>query len=288
MILTWPSPAKINLFLYITGIRTDGYHQLQTLFQFLNYGDSITIEPREDNQIKLMTSFINLPTENNLIIKAAFLFKRYCMEINSTDKYQGVNIYVDKRLPFGSGLGGGSSNAATMLIALNYYWKMNINDDTLAKLALNLGSDIPVFVKGHAAFAQGIGEQLINVNPVEKWYLVANPKINIITKKIFSDSKFKRHSIKRSLNTLLKAPYKNDCELIVRKRFPKVENIFLWLSEYASTRLTGTGSCVFAEFTNKSCALKVLNKAPEWMDCFVAKGINKSPLHKFRDDISRY
>lgn len=288
MKLTWPSPAKLNLFLYITGRRTDGYHQLQTLFQFLNYGDEIRIEPREDNQIRLLTPFINLPAENNLIVRAARLLQQYCLKINRANNQQGVNIYVNKKLPLGGGLGGGSSNAATTLIVLNHYWQTNIDDNMLAKLARQLGADVPVFVKGHAAFAQGIGNKLVPINPAEKWYLVAHPGINIATQQIFNDLELKRNSIKRPLSELLKGPYANDCEPIARKRFPEVEELISWLLEYTSSRLTGTGACVFAEFETEVAARKVLHKAPEWVQGFVAKGVNHSPLHTFRTGIYRY
>ncbi|MGP1931294.1 MAG: 4-(cytidine 5'-diphospho)-2-C-methyl-D-erythritol kinase [Arsenophonus sp. ET-YP4-MAG3] len=288
MILTWPSPAKINLFLYILGRLSNGYHQLQTLFQFLNYGDEIIIKSRKDNQIQLLTQFINLPIESNLIIRAARLLQYYCIKMNYNGDYQGADIYVNKKLPIGGGLGSGSSNAATTLIALNHHWKTNIDDDTLAKLACQLGADIPVFIKGHAAFAEGIGDQLLSINLAEKWYLVVYPKINIATKQIFSDPELKRNSAKRSLVTLLKRPYENDCESIVRKRFPQVERLILWLLEYKLSHLTGTGACVFAEFETEKDARKVLNKAPEWVQGFVALGVNQSPLHKFRSGISKY
>lgn len=288
MILTWPSPAKLNLFLYITGRRADGYHQLQTLFQFLNYGDKITIKLRKDNKIRLLTPFSNLLIKNNLIIKAARLLQNYCSKIDRANSQKGVDIYLNKRLPIGGGLGGGSSNAATTLLALNYLWQTNIDDNTLIELARQLGADVPLFVTGHSAFAEGIGDQLSLVNPEEKWYLVAHPMINIATKQIFSDPELKRNSAKRSLSSLLQAPYTNDCESIVRKRFPEVEELILWLLEYTPSRLTGTGACVFAEFKTEVAARKVLNRAPEWMQGFVAKGVNQSTLHTFRAGISRY
>ncbi|MGP1954561.1 MAG: 4-(cytidine 5'-diphospho)-2-C-methyl-D-erythritol kinase [Arsenophonus sp. NC-TX2-MAG3] len=288
MILTWPSPAKLNLFLYIIGRRADGYHQLQTLFQFLNYADEITIKPRKDNQIRLLTPFIDLPEENNLIVKAARLLQRYCLEIGCANDHQGADIYVNKRLPTGAGLGGASSNAATTLIALNYYWKTHIDDNMLADLSRQLGADVPVFVTGYAAFAEGIGDQLFPANPKEKWYLVVHPGINIPTKQIFSDPELKRNSEKRLLSTLLQKPFKNDCEPIAIKHFPEVEELILWLLKYSSSRLTGTGSCIFAEFKTEAAASKVLNKAPEWVQGFVSQGVNQSPLHTFRAEISRY
>ncbi|MGP1931490.1 MAG: 4-(cytidine 5'-diphospho)-2-C-methyl-D-erythritol kinase, partial [Arsenophonus sp. ET-DL12-MAG3] len=282
MILTWPSPAKINLFLYIIGQLDNGYHQLQTLFQFLNYNDEITIKTRKDDQILLHTSFIKLQTKNNLIVKAANLLKQYCIKINRIDNYKGVDIYVNKKLPTGGGLGAGSSNAATTLIALNHHWKANIDDNTLTKLARHLGADVPVFINGHAAFAEGIGDKLLPVNPKEKWYLVVYPMINISTQQIFSDPELKRNSKKYSLIELLQRPYINDCEIIVKKRFPQVEKLISWLLGYTSSRLTGTGACVFAEFKTEVAANKVLNKTPAWIQGFVAHSVNYSPLHRFR------
>lgn len=176
MTLSWPSPAKLNLFLYITGRRSDGYHNLQTLFQFLDYGDTLTITPRDDTQLTILTPIEGVEDKDNLIIKAAKLLRDYCQQHNIPLQYQGADISVDKKLPMGGGLGGGSSNAATTLIALNYHWQAGLSDETLAKLGVSLGADVPVFVKGHAAFAEGVGEILTPAEPKEQWYLVAHPE----------------------------------------------------------------------------------------------------------------
>ncbi|PHM33547.1 4-(cytidine 5'-diphospho)-2-C-methyl-D-erythritol kinase [Xenorhabdus innexi] len=282
MTLTWPSPAKLNLFLYITGRRADGYHELQTLFQFLDYGDEITITPRQDDQLRLLTPVKGVPHDDNLIVRAARLLQEYAGKQSIFTQYRGADIQIDKRLPMGGGLGGGSSNAATVLIALNYHWQTNLSDDELAQLGVTLGADVPVFVKGHAAFAEGIGEKLQPASPEEKWFLVAHPGIEIPTAKIFTDPELKRNSPIRTLPALLQAPFKNDCELIARKRFREVEQLLSWLLEYTPSRLTGTGACVFGEFESEASARKVLNQAPEWMQGFVARGVNISPLHTFR------
>ncbi|WP_340610320.1 4-(cytidine 5'-diphospho)-2-C-methyl-D-erythritol kinase [Xenorhabdus bharatensis] len=282
MTLTWPSPAKLNLFLYITGRRSDGYHELQTLFQFLDYGDEITITPRQDNQIHLLTPVKGVPNDDNLIVRAARLLQEHAEKQSIGTQYRGADIRIHKRLPMGGGLGGGSSNAATVLIALNYHWQTNLSDDELAQLGVTLGADVPVFVKGHAAFAEGIGEKLQPASPEEKWFLVAHPGIEIPTPKIFTDPELKRNSPIRTLPALLQAPFKNDCEPIARKRFRKVEQLLSWLLEYTPSRLTGTGACVFGEFEAEASARKVLNQAPEWMQGFVARGVNISPLHTFR------
>ncbi|ALX95465.1 MULTISPECIES: 4-(cytidine 5'-diphospho)-2-C-methyl-D-erythritol kinase [Serratia] len=282
MIHQWPSPAKLNLFLYITGRRADGYHQLQTLFQFLDYGDTLTIVPRQDDQIQLLTPVEGVPDEQNLIVRAARLLQQHCTTHSITTLPRGADISIDKRLPMGGGLGGGSSNAATVLVALNELWQCGLSDDQLADMGLTLGADVPVFVRGHAAFAEGIGEQLQPANPVEKWYLVAHPGVSIPTPVIFADAELKRDTPVRPLNALLQAPYANDCEPIARKRFREVEQLLSWLLQYAPSRLTGTGACVFAEFDSEPAALQVLNQAPAWLRGFVARGVNVSPLHRIR------
>jgi 4-diphosphocytidyl-2-C-methyl-D-erythritol kinase len=282
MIHQWPSPAKLNLFLYITGRRADGYHQLQTLFQFLDYGDTLTIVPRQDDQIQLLTPVEGVPDEQNLIVRAARLLEQHCTAHAIATLPRGANISIDKRLPMGGGLGGGSSNAATVLVALNELWQCGLSDDQLAEMGLTLGADVPVFVRGHAAFAEGIGEQLQPANPAEKWYLVAHPGVSIPTPVIFADAELKRDTPLRPLNALLQAPYANDCEPIARKRFREVEQLLSWLLQYAPSRLTGTGACVFAEFDSEPAALQVLNQAPAWLRGFVARGVNVSPLHRIR------
>ncbi|CNC68806.1 4-diphosphocytidyl-2-C-methyl-D-erythritol kinase [Yersinia frederiksenii] len=278
----WPSPAKLNLFLYITGRRADGYHQLQTLFQFLDYGDELTIVPRDDNQIRLLTPIAGVENEQNLIVRAARLLQHHHKQSGVINMPRGADISIEKRLPMGGGLGGGSSNAATVLVALNILWQCGLSDEELAAIGLTLGADVPVFVYGHAAFAEGIGEKLQPAEPPEKWYLVAHPGVSIPTPIIFSDPELKRNTPVRPLAALLSDPYANDCEPIARKRFREVEQALSWLLEYAPSRLTGTGACVFAEFDTESSAREVLSIAPEWLHGFVARGVNVSPLHRVR------
>ena len=280
MMTHWPSPAKLNLFLYITGQRADGYHTLQTLFQFLDYGDTIDIAPRSDGEIHLLTPVEGVAHEDNLIVRAARLLMKVASESNRLPKGSGADISIDKRLPMGGGLGGGSSNAATVLVALNHLWQCGLSVDELAALGLTLGADVPVFVRGHAAFAEGVGEILTPVEPEEKWYLVAHPGVSIPTPVIFNDPDLPRNTPKRSIKTLLKCEFGNDCEVIARKRFREVDAALSWLLEYAPSRLTGTGACVFAEFDTESRARQVLEQAPEWLKGFVAKGVNLSPLHR--------
>lgn len=278
MMTRWPSPAKLNLFLYITGQRPDGYHTLQTLFQFLDYGDTLAIEPRTDGQLRLLTPVDGVPNEENLIIRAARLLMKTAAQSQRLPEGSGADISIDKRLPMGGGLGGGSSNAATVLVALNHLWQCHLSEDELATIGLTLGADVPVFVRGHAAFAEGVGEVLTPVEVAEKWYLVAHPGVSIPTPVIFGDPELPRNTPVRSIYTLLNCEFANDCEVIARKRFREVDDVLSWLLEYAPSRLTGTGACVFAEFDTELAARQVLEQAPEWLQGFVAKGVNLSPL----------
>ncbi len=268
----WPSPAKLNLFLYITGRRDNGYHELQTLFQFLNYGDELTIQVNDSGQINLTPELEGVKTEDNLIWKAAQALKQ------KADCSLGADIELTKVLPMGGGIGGGSSNAATVLVALNYLWQTQLSDDELAEIGLTLGADVPVFIRGFAAFAEGVGEQLTPVTTDEKWYLVVRPNVSIATKDIFCHPDLKRDTPKRELLTLVDSPYENDCEKIVRMLYPEVDKQLSWLLQYAPSRMTGTGSCVFAEFLNKNEAESVLAKLSDDVSAFVAQGRNVSPL----------
>ncbi len=278
MMTRWPSPAKLNLFLYITEQRADGYHTLQTLFQFLDYGDTLTIVPRQDGQLRLLTPVDGVPNEENLIIRAARLLMKTAADSQRLTDGCGADISIEKRLPMGGGLGGGSSNAATVLVALTHLRHCGLSEVELAAIGLTLGADVPVFVRGHAAFAEGVGEVLTPVEVAEKWYLVAHPGVSIPTPVIFRDPELPRNTPVRSIETLLNCEFGNDCEVIARKRFREVDDVLSWLLEYAPSRLTGTGACVFAEFDTELAARQVLEQAPEWLQGFVAKGVNLSPL----------
>jgi len=280
MIERWPSPGKLNLFLSITSRRDDGYHNLQTLFQFLDYGDEMTFVVDQHDHIRLVNDIENVRCEDNLIYRAALRLKTQAIADKRCEATVGVTIGIDKKLPMGGGLGGGSSNAATTLIALNQLWQLNYSLTQLAELGLALGADVPIFVHGYAALAEGIGEQLTPVQPEEKWYLVAHPGVSIPTPVIFNDPDLTRDSPVRSAEQLMHSPWSNDCEAIARKRFRKVDELLNWLLEYAPSRLTGTGACVFAEFDSEAAARHVLTLTPPWMTCFVAKGANISPLHQ--------
>ncbi|WP_045460939.1 4-(cytidine 5'-diphospho)-2-C-methyl-D-erythritol kinase [Vibrio hyugaensis] len=268
----WPSPAKLNLFLYINGRTENGYHELQTLFQFVDHGDELSIQANGSGEITISPEIEGVPLKDNLIWKAATALQRYA------NCSYGAHIDLHKILPMGGGIGGGSSNAATALVALNYLWQTNLNDGELAEIGLALGADVPVFVRGFAAFAEGVGEKLSPAHPDEKWYLVVRPNVSIATVDIFTHPDLTRNTPKRDLETLLNTPSVNDCEKIVRMLYPEVDKQLSWLLQYAPSRLTGTGSCVFAEFSSKAEAKAILAQLSDNVSAFVAQGRNISPL----------
>ncbi|HCE3036113.1 TPA: 4-(cytidine 5'-diphospho)-2-C-methyl-D-erythritol kinase [Vibrio parahaemolyticus] len=268
----WPSPAKLNLFLYINGRTENGYHELQTLFQFVDHGDELTIQANHSGDVTISPEIEGVPLQDNLIWKAATALQNYA------HCSFGAHIELHKVLPMGGGIGGGSSNAATTLVALNYLWQLNLTDDELAEIGLKLGADVPVFVRGFSAFAEGVGEKLSPANPEEKWYLVVRPNVSIATADIFRHPDLTRNTPKRDLETLLNTPSVNDCEKIVRMLYPEVDKQLSWLLQYAPSRLTGTGSCVFAEFSSKSEAETILAQLSDKVSAFVAQGRNISPL----------
>ncbi len=268
----WPSPAKLNLFLYITGQRSNGYHDLQTLFQFVDRSDTLTITANTTGNITIDPMIDGVSLEENLIYKAAKKLQQH------TNCFFGAHIQLHKILPMGGGLGGGSSNAATTLIALDFLWKTHCSLETLVEIGVTLGADVPIFLHGHSAFAEGIGETLTTVSPKEYWYLVVKPPVHISTPSVFQDPHLTRNTPIRDINTLLNQPYENDCEKIVRTHYPEVDKALLWLIEYAPSRLTGTGACIFAQFESQQSAIATLNQLPDWLEGFVTKGINQSPL----------
>lgn len=270
----FPSPAKLNLFLYINGRLPNGYHELQTLFQFLDVADWLEFSPREDREIVLTPEIADLPVTENLIYRAAKLLQKH------TQSPFGVNIHLEKRLPMGGGIGGGSSNAATTLLVLNQLWGCHLSKEALAQLGLQLGADVPIFVYGHSAFAEGVGEKLTACEAAEKYYLVLKPNAFVSTPEMFQHPDLPRQTPKRSLNKLLQMPFSNDCEKVVCKAYPDVEKALLWLLQYAPARLTGTGACVFAEFADETTAQAVFRQKPSQWQGFVARGCNVSPLIK--------
>ncbi|WKT00819.1 4-(cytidine 5'-diphospho)-2-C-methyl-D-erythritol kinase [Gallibacterium salpingitidis] len=271
--LRFPCPAKLNLFLYINQKRADGYHELQTLFQFLDYGDWLTITINNTGKIELTNPLEGVALEQNLIYRAAKMLQQ------ATQSTLGASIHLEKHLPMGGGVGGGSSDAATTLVALNYLWQTQLSVDQLAELGLQLGADVPIFVHGKAAFAEGVGEKITYCQPPEKYYVVVKPNVAISTAKVFQDPNLPRQTPKKPLAVLLSENYTNDCEKVVRDHYPEVEQAIQWLVQYAPTRLTGTGACIFAEFDSQDRALAVFQQRPSDLTGFVAKGVNQSPLY---------
>lgn len=271
--LVLPAPAKINLFLHILGKRDDGYHNLQTLFQFLNHADTLAFNPRSDSQIILHTHFNNVAHDDNLIVKAAKLLQQY------TQCSLGADIWIDKHLPMGGGLGGGSSNAATTLLGLNVLWNTQLNLEALSTLGLKLGADVPVFIQGKAAFAEGIGEQLTPVTISEQWYLVTIPDVSISTARIFNDPELPRNTPAISYSQALTLTGHNDCQSVVEKYYPEVKAALNLLEELGPTLLTGTGACLFTIFNSEQQANQAQQKLPIDFKSFIAQGLNNSPLH---------
>ena len=272
-ILIAPAPAKLNLFLHIIGQRPDSYHELQTVFQLLDYGDELQLELTNDGIISLIDNLNDVATIDNLVYRAAAALQQY------TNSNYGVTIKLHKKLPAGGGLGGGSSDAATTLLALNKLWQCGLSVSELAAIGLILGADIPVFIHGRTAWAEGIGEKLTPIVLPPKWYLVIHPQIMVSTAAIFSHKNLTRNSQAITLATFLEGQGRNDCESVVRNTYPAVDKALNWLSQYAKPSLTGTGACIFAEFSDKDSAEAVLANLPATWQGFTACGVNTSPAH---------
>ena len=268
----WPAPAKLNLMLRICGRREDGYHELQTVFQFISRQDRLVFSPREDGEIILRNPIQGVPPSADLTFRAAQLLQQV------THCRMGIEVSLAKCVPLGGGLGGGSSDAATTLVALNQIWQTGLSHAQLAKLGATLGADIPVFIHGHAAWAEGIGEKLTAIELPEPWYLVLTPACHVATAEIFAAPDLTRNSPRIKIRDFLQGFGVNDCLPVVLKRHPEVAAALDWLDRYAEARLTGTGACVFAAFTDRVAAEAVYNQLPDNLHGFVARGINRSPL----------
>lgn len=268
----WPAPAKLNLFLHITGRRDDGYHTLQTVFQFLDRADRLYFDITADPAIRRFGGPAGVPAAADLCVHAA----RLLQSVSGTGK--GVDIYNDKCLPPGGGLGGGSSDAATTLWALNRLWDIGLEAGELAGLGLELGADVPVFIHGEAAWAEGIGEILTSVTLPEPWFLVVVPPVSVSTADIFSAAELTRETPQMTIRAFLSGGGQNDCEAVVRRRYPQVEAALDWLNTHAPARMTGTGACIFAPFESEAEARSVERQVPRSWTAFVARGMNRSPL----------
>jgi len=271
--LTGPAPAKLNLFLHITGRRDDGMHNLQTLFQFLDYSDEIAARCRQDGNIYLQENELALASEDNLIVRAA----KRLQKLSKTPL--GVDLRLTKRLPVGGGLGGGSSDAATTLVLLNEIWRCGFSRQQLADIGLKLGADVPIFIHGQAAWAEGVGEQFSPVAPPQPWYFVIQPTISVSTAEVFCASELTRDCPPITIRDFLAGHTSNVFEPVVRQRYPEVDNALNWLGNYAVARMTGTGSCIFAAFESEQQAKAVQVELPEKWNSFIAQGCNQSPLY---------
>nr|VFJ45329.1 MAG: 4-diphosphocytidyl-2-C-methyl-D-erythritol kinase [Candidatus Kentron sp. FW] len=302
----WRAPAKLNLFLHVTGRRPDGYHTLETVFQFLDLADDVILRVREDGEIRRVTDLAGVLPEEDLVVRAAKALK------SETASPLGVDIAMTKRIPMGGGLGGGSSDAATTLVGLNHIWGLGLDSETLAGIGLELGADVPVFVRGKASFASGVGENLVPVEPEEPWYLVIYPGCSVATKEIFNapdltrttppikirglpgaGGKIVEEEVSPLPLSLFFAEAGNDCEAVARARYPQVDAALAWLSQYSTARMTGTGSCVFAPFFEAEEAKRVLSILPNsgninngngWLG-FITRGWNRSLLFQGMLDI---
>jgi 4-diphosphocytidyl-2-C-methyl-D-erythritol kinase len=272
----WPAPAKLNLFLHILGRRPDGYHELQTCFQFVDLCDEITIEVRADGQIRRTLDIPGLPERADLCLRAAHALKE------ATGSPLGADIGLLKRIPIGGGLGGGSSDAATCLVALNRLWGLHLSTDRLAALGLKLGADVPVFVRGRVAWAEGVGELLTPLYPpqapVESNYLILKPNVFVSTAEVFQDPELTRNSAPITIHGFLASGGRNDCLGVVRRRYPEVAHALDWLSLFGSARLTGTGACIFLACETMDLGQEMMRKMPPEFEGFLARGLNDSPL----------
>ncbi len=271
--LSAPAPAKINLFLHVIGRRPDGYHLLQTAFQFLDHGDRLHFRRRGDARIRRLDRLPGVDPEADLVLRAARALQAHA------GVPLGADIALEKRLPLGGGLGGGSSDAATTLLALNRLWGLGLSLDRLAGIGLGLGADVPVFVQGRAAWAEGVGERLTPIEPPEPWYLVAWPPLNVSTAAVFSDPELTRNTPPIKISAFRPGAGRNDCEALVRRRYPEVGQLIDWMAERAPARMSGTGACVFAAFADEAVARATLAELPAPWQGFVGRGCNRSPAH---------
>ncbi|WDD95366.1 4-(cytidine 5'-diphospho)-2-C-methyl-D-erythritol kinase [Burkholderia sp. FERM BP-3421] len=279
------APAKLNLFLHITGRRPDGYHDLQSVFQLLNWGDLLDFALRDDGRIVRQTDIEGVPAHTDLVVRAAMLLKTH------TGSPLGVDIAIDKRLPMGAGLGGGSSDAATTLLALNRLWQLDLPREELQSLAVKLGADVPFFVFGKNAFAEGIGEELKHVELPTRWFLVVTPRVHVPTASIFSDKSLTRDSKPITITDFLARQScdagwpesfgRNDMQQVVTRQYAEVAQVIEWLYDLTPARMTGSGASVFAAFRSRAEAEAVQAKLPAGWNSAVAESMNEHPLFAF-------
>jgi len=268
----WPAPAKLNLFLHVIGRRNDGYHLLQTHFQFLDYSDQIRFTVTDDGAVIRTSELPGVPSDDDLVVRAARLLRERAAV------GAGVAIEVDKMLPTGGGLGGGSSDAATTLVALNHLWGAGLDVAELARLGLELGADVPIFIHGHAAFAEGVGEELTPLEAPLGPVLVVHPGCTVSTPAVFSDPELTRNTPAIKILDLASAGLSNDCEGVTRRLYPEVGRALDWMRRQGPAQMTGTGACVFGAFDTYEQAERAANQMPEPWHWFIAERCNESPL----------
>jgi 4-diphosphocytidyl-2-C-methyl-D-erythritol kinase len=276
--LVCPAPAKLNLFLHVVGRREDGYHLLQTVFRFLDFSDELEFVSRGDGKIRLCTPLPGVPEEKDLCVRAARLLQR------ESGTSLGVDIFLKKHIPMGGGLGGGSSDAATTLVALNRLWGLDWKRKRLLKLGLGLGADVPIFIFGENAFAEGVGEELCAIDLPAAWYLVLTPPVHVSTAEVFASKELTRNTIPIKIPPFSVERGHNDLEPVVCRIYPEVARSLQWLRKLDSPRIaamTGSGACVFAEFATEMAARSALTQVPPDMTGFVAQGLSRHPLHDF-------
>ena len=269
---TWSAPAKLNLMLHIVGRRPEGYHELQTVFQIIDLRDRIRLTVREDGAIRRPKGPDGVPEGDDLVVRAAQALKQ------ASGTPLGVEIEVAKVIPLGGGMGGGSSDAATTLAALNQMWRTGLDSAQIAAVGVKLGADVPVFVHGHSAWGEGVGDRLVPIAiPGESWFLVIFPGIHVPTAAVFQAPELTRNSPPTPMRGFLETGGRNDCEAVVRARFPAVAEALNWLARFGTARLTGTGSCVFAKFRSVSDAERIAARVPDTWRAWVARGLDSSP-----------
>ena len=276
--LVYSAPAKLNLFLHVVGRRSDGYHLLQTVFRFLDFSDQVTFTIQDDGKIQLKTPVLGVPAEKNLCIQAAKLLQK------ESGTSLGVEIFLEKFIPMGGGLGGGSSDAATTLLALNRLWDLNWSKEKLMELGLSLGADIPVFIFGENAFAEGVGEKLKPIKLLPAWYLVLTPPVHVSTADIFASKELTRNTIPVRIPPFSVGLGHNDLESVVCLAYPEVARHLEWLRQLDRTTMvamTGSGACVFAEFITESAARMAFASVPIDMNGFVVQGLERHPMQGF-------
>ena len=284
VIHSYPAPAKLNLFLHVVGRRDDGYHLLQSVFQFIDFSDTVHLQLRDDGCVVRVADLPGVPEDIDLTLRAARLLQRFA------PPGAGVSIQLDKRVPMGGGLGGGSSDAATVMLALNRLWTLHFSRQRLQELALTLGADVPVFIFGQNAFAEGVGERLTRVKLPPAWYVILVPPVQVATAAIFAAPELTRNTPALTIapfsadQTMGVAGLHNDLQAVVVQRYPEVARHIEWLSAYADVRRTGSGACVFAAFDSEDAANRVLRDLPDGMQGFVAQGLDRHPLFEYCDE----